>query len=231
MGMPTKLICTYPDCGRKHVARGWCHVHYELERAGEPMRPIKQYGKRDPVCSYDGCGQKTAAVGLCTGHYRQKALGKQLKPLRFVRTPKYEPGLLCEFDGCDRAPKSRGLCAAHYAQLLRSGNPWALTPIGVCLCGASFEDTRRKKYCSDECSSWGQTASKYKTQAEAIFAFLKQQAGACAICETKKRRLYVDHCHDTGLVRGLLCPACNTGIGLLGDNAETLSKAVAYLQG
>ena len=140
---------------------------------------------------------------------------------------KYEHGQLCGFDVCDRPVSKRFLCEAHYRQQMKSG---VLIPVGVCLCGAKHDGTHRKKYCSDECSSWGQTASKYKTQAEAIFAFLKQQAGACAICETKKRRLYVDHCHDTGLVRGLLCPACNTGIGLLGDNVETLLKAVSYLQ-
>lgn len=63
------------------------------------------------------------------------------------------------------------------------------------------------------------------------------QGNKCAICgseETDKRRgklraLAVDHDHETGKVRGLLCGACNKGIGLLKDDAEILRKAAAYL--
>jgi len=60
------------------------------------------------------------------------------------------------------------------------------------------------------------------------------QNGVCAICgqfETHRRgqRLCVDHNHETGETRGLLCHHCNTGIGLLGDDVETLQKAIDYL--
>jgi hypothetical protein len=41
---------------------------------------------------------------------------------------------------------------------------------------------------------------------------------------------HVDHCHETGKIRGLLCHSCNTGIGKLGDNLEGLQKAVSYLE-
>jgi hypothetical protein len=63
---------------------------------------------------------------------------------------------------------------------------------------------------------------------------LEYQNGECAICSadiTKERRgLNVDHCHTTGIVRGLLCPTCNMGLGQLGDNLASLEKAVAYLK-
>lgn len=68
---------------------------------------------------------------------------------------------------------------------------------------------------------------------------LEQQGGVCAICgkpETnvvgisgKASRLAIDHCHDTGKVRGLLCMRCNTGLGKFYDNKDMLRKAVAYL--
>lgn len=51
----------------------------------------------------------------------------------------------------------------------------------------------------------------------------------CAICGSDDR-LVVDHCHDTGKVRGLLCAKCNSGLGFLGDDLESLLKAVAYLR-
>lgn len=64
---------------------------------------------------------------------------------------------------------------------------------------------------------------------------LKFQKGGCAICGKKptSTRLSVDHCHngkDAGLLRGLLCMACNRGYGLFHDNnVERLLKAADYL--
>jgi hypothetical protein len=62
---------------------------------------------------------------------------------------------------------------------------------------------------------------------------LRHQGGACAICKkrpaTGKPRLAVDHCHTTGLLRGLLCWHCNDALAAFSDNAEWLLAAVAYL--
>ena len=63
---------------------------------------------------------------------------------------------------------------------------------------------------------------------------LEFQGGGCAICNKKidgeRRRMNIDHDHDTGKVRGLLCTGCNTGIGYFGDNIEGLKKAFYYLE-
>lgn len=62
---------------------------------------------------------------------------------------------------------------------------------------------------------------------------LENQKGGCAICgktpEQLGYRLYIDHCHSTGKLRGLLCNNCNTGLGALGDNIEGVAKALNYL--
>lgn len=67
-------------------------------------------------------------------------------------------------------------------------------------------------------------------------AMMKQQGGVCAICSRppsgKTRRtsvLQVDHDHDTGKIRGLLCDTCNTALGRLGDNAEGIRRVLEYL--
>lgn len=61
-----------------------------------------------------------------------------------------------------------------------------------------------------------------------------EQAGLCAICRKpttiEKPFLFVDHDHDTGKVRGLLCHKCNAGIGLFEDNVNSLNFAIQYLR-
>lgn len=62
--------------------------------------------------------------------------------------------------------------------------------------------------------------------------FLKQD-GKCAICgvhqKDLKKKLSVDHNHGTGKVRGLLCPNCNSAIGMLKDDPLMLKAAIDYL--
>jgi hypothetical protein len=55
------------------------------------------------------------------------------------------------------------------------------------------------------------------------------QDGRCAICRQDKP-LVVDHCHESGKVRGLLCHLCNRAIGFLGDDPIIVGQAAAYLE-
>jgi len=60
---------------------------------------------------------------------------------------------------------------------------------------------------------------------------LSLQGGVCAICgKTDKKRLAIDHNHDSKEVRGLLCQKCNTAIGLLGDDPAIIARAGEYLK-
>lgn len=61
---------------------------------------------------------------------------------------------------------------------------------------------------------------------------LETQKYSCAICSIlfdDTHRVYIDHCHNTGKVRGLLCFHCNTGLGHFKDNTELMQKGVSYL--
>jgi len=68
---------------------------------------------------------------------------------------------------------------------------------------------------------------------------LKKQNYCCAICKTKENKVTlgsnkslsfaVDHNHDTGEVRGLLCNQCNRALGLFKDSSKVLQNAVKYL--
>ncbi|GAA3490420.1 endonuclease VII domain-containing protein [Streptomyces cremeus] len=56
------------------------------------------------------------------------------------------------------------------------------------------------------------------------------QQGVCTIC-LKAPAVHVDHCHETGRVRGVLCFNCNAALGQLGDDPDTFNRAIAYLEG
>ena len=77
-------------------------------------------------------------------------------------------------------------------------------------------------------SQYGITPDRYE-------ALLSEQDGRCAICGTDRPSLnretmfFVDHDHQTGAVRGLLCTNCNTGLGKFGDDPDRIRAAIAYL--
>ena len=80
----------------------------------------------------------------------------------------------------------------------------------------------------------------YKLSQADYTAFLEAQGYACAICQITladlaqsmrhRKHLSVDHDHATGAVRGLLCDACNHGLGFFRDNPLYLAAAVTYLE-
>ena len=74
---------------------------------------------------------------------------------------------------------------------------------------------------------YGLTATEW----DALFA---KQNHSCAVCKTtqpgKLKGWQVDHCHQTGHVRGILCLKCNVGVGLMGDDPLRLRLAADYLE-
>lgn len=77
---------------------------------------------------------------------------------------------------------------------------------------------------------YGLTPEQFKQMEDA-------QDGRCAGCQSLgsaygdvTRRLSVDHCHSTGVIRGLLCNICNLSLGKLGDSPATLRRLADYLE-
>ena len=75
--------------------------------------------------------------------------------------------------------------------------------------------------------------NKYGITIDEYESILNEQGGVCAICKqknpTKIREMALDHNHDTGQVRGILCENCNRGLGLFKENQEYLNSAIEYL--
>ena len=87
-------------------------------------------------------------------------------------------------------------------------------------------------YCKT-CESDRKRESLYGVTPERFAEILESQNGACALClcpePNGKGAWHVDHCHETGVVRGLLCNNCNLMLGYSRDNPNTHRRAVEYL--
>lgn len=73
-------------------------------------------------------------------------------------------------------------------------------------------------------------AERFNITVEEYDALFELQGGVCAICRlTSNIALAVDHCHQTGRVRGLLCNSCNLALGNFKDDPLRLKSALNYL--
>jgi len=92
---------------------------------------------------------------------------------------------------------------------------------------AYYERTKGDRIAAKMLREYGLGAGDYER-------ILESQGGGCAICGALEpggtyQRLVVDHDHATGRVRGLLCGACNTGLGNFRDDRRLLRSAISYL--
>lgn len=76
---------------------------------------------------------------------------------------------------------------------------------------------------------------RYGITEEVYQYMLAKQGGHCALCDQTpdkepRKVLSLDHCHETGRIRGLLCMRHNNGLGMLGDNEAGLLRALKYIR-
>ena len=145
---------------------------------------------------------------------------------------------ICTFDGCSKKYKAKGLCNAHYERR-RLGLD--LVPLirqyetGERLCKYPGCETPRAcsgTYCQKHYMRPRKRLNRYGVTHEQFEAMLASQGGRCAVCrtaETKGIGWCVDHDHVTQRVRGVLCDACNKGIGFLQDDPAIIVAALRYL--
>ena len=133
---------------------------------------------------------------------RRYEINQPIGPENFFWDEKYASG--------DTSPKNRAARAA-YMREYRKRRP------------RNVRDTMLKR-------TYGITLAQW----EGMYA---DQNGVCAICHTceaeksaRYANMCVDHCHDTGKVRGLLCNSCNRALGLMQDNIDSVARMVDYLR-
>lgn len=79
-----------------------------------------------------------------------------------------------------------------------------------------------------ECGKFYAIMRTYGLSREGYSSLLDSQGGKCAICKRRDPK-YVDHCHATGRVRGILCQPCNTALGAFFEDAEIFRRAADYV--
>ena len=133
---------------------------------------------------------------------------------RFKAIPKCHP---------DRRHRSKGLCYECYTR----------SPEYKAICKAHYQANKEKFAArAKSYANRGARGLRYGIPPAEVLSMLERQRGVCAICgEVRgKRRLSIDHNHETGQVRGLLCGPCNMALGALKDSPELCEIAAKYLR-
>lgn len=178
------------------------------------------------VCEIEGCSRSRKAHGMCGTHLYRRDNGLPLD----ADVRQYERDGVCKVDGCGRPREDGQFCPMHLRRKQRRGDAGSASRQRAPAGEATWHDpdvSRDKKL-----------RLQYGLTPEAYDEMLRRQGGGCAVCgatngwarSRAKRGMCVDHDHETGHVRGLLCQRCNRAIGLLRDDPTILDAAARYLR-
>lgn len=216
------VICIIPDCGKPVLRSRLCEEHF--------------------VCKADGCPKDPITSDqLCRTHYMRV---KRSGTYEDIDRRRREPVLCSAADNgipCSRKAIAKGLCQKHYARANKYGTPQLPARERdinncACGCGSSIDGERgRSRFLNDAHAKDARRFRRYGLTRTTYEEMLDRQGKCCAICgcgeeELGGRGWHIDHDHETGALREILCMPCNTGIGYLGDDPERLRAAAAYIE-
>ena len=153
----------------------------------------------------------------------------EMKPLDdFYRMPEMRDGYRSDCKACNLAAKAARYRANPEPAKQRTREWQLANPEKYAAKQAAYRASGGKKV-SDRRSH---LKRKFGITPEQYDEMLAAQGGGCAICHREPRpdiSLHVDHDHETGRIRGLLCFRCNNSLGDLDDSAVLLQAALAYV--
>lgn len=119
----------------------------------------------------------------------------------------------------------------------KSGKNGIRAQCKLCISLARFETCVRKpKRTAEETKNLYKSRAfkkKYGISKEDFYDLRLKQNNKCAICKNtleNDKKSHMDHCHDTGKLRGVLCTTCNVGLGMFKDSLSLLKSAVTYIK-
>lgn len=185
-------------------------------------------------CSVEGCEAKYYGKGLCRKHWaRKRRHGTTDDPPKRVTPPERMAAALASrvpsVITCphpDRKHFGKGMCKPCYMTKWIKDNPQSSAAQWI------TNNPERYQYLCRRSK-----LKKYGITPEQFEEMWKQQDGICAnpACDAVfdrdvPRSVNVDHCHETGAVRGLLCGRCNRTLGHANDNPDLLVGLVEYVR-
>jgi len=210
--MEDESNCAVADCLNPAKTRGWCHKHYvRWWKHGDPLIvQLAGWGNRPrqhQTCSVDDCATRPLARGWCRKHYKRwQATGD---PTLTLPTGRPELGV------CQRSHEPNWYVYEQGRRVNRTcrtcRNERRFSPEGI----AEHRDRELQRL--------------YGISSAEVDALLTSQGGVCAICARSPEPPHVDHDHQTGAIRGILCNSCNLAIGMLQDSPDIVQAALTYL--
>lgn len=220
-------ICNVDGCDKLKHAKGLCKPHWKRQwRTGDIQeeKPIQE--RQVGICNVDGCDRLKRTKGLCEAHYERKRRYGDVRssvPVRAMVTmlSKTEYGEMkseCQElssigkKRCYRCKKIKELSEFYPSyRLIENASSW---------CKSCSLDNGRVR--------------KYGIEPGEFDEIVKKQGYRCALCQKpldikKSRRAHVDHNHQTGEMRGVLCPFCNSSLGLFEDRGLTPQFVQDYI--
>lgn len=191
--------CRCDEC--KAAQTAYSRRRYQAMRAGT-WQP-KPKAKLEPIpCSFDGCDRVAkyhAPPTLCNGHLQQHQRGVELTPLK-PKNKIRDGRKVCTMCGLD-------LPLSDYYQQT-PGRP----------------QTRCKV-----CTNIATRSQRYGVPVDEMAQMMQRACAGCGATGLTGRNLHIDHCHDSGKVRGVLCRSCNLILTKTATPA-TLRHLAAYLE-
>ncbi len=224
--------CSIPALSR--IEGSLCQPHYQAKyrgidpetRVARPNANSKHY--YDLKCAVEECARRAQIRGCCKKHHDQIAMGKRDAPVG-VEIP-LRP--MCSLEGCHNRQESlkQGLCHSHICQLLEGRELSPLRSYGEYVDGSnkcSIDSCKKPSISRGLCQRHLNQATSYKLTAKQLEDVL-----APGVCENpgcgETKNLHIDHDHETGAVRGLLCAACNMSLGRLKEDVARIEGLAEY---
>ena len=181
-----------------------------------------------PFCTIAGCPNhtRTRKSPYCEMHYGRLRTNGSLERVRPQGTGQ------CKQCGTVFAPPfdpNRLYCDSRCTNRFHRGVNEE--PRSCRLCGQLIKGRVDLQFCSDRCKRVARTAAQYGLTPEDYQHILEQQGGVCKVCQQLPASFFhIDHLHDSGRVRGILCDRCNPALGKLRESPLRAEALARYLR-